>query len=106
MTIPNTMTMRELRNFANKNGLWYCHVYGTKGDVLIYADRYHFKKLGKTFVTDYKPIRNYRSMKRASNYQVLQIVKKRIKDRGWGYAMSIAKPEEVEIVKAWLEEKE
>ena len=100
------MTMEELRDYVNENGLFYAHLYGSKGKVCIYEDRYHNKRIGTVEIIDYKPIRNYRVMMFASNKRVLEIVRKRIKDRGWGLALSIIKPDETEIIRKWLKENE
>ena len=50
--IPSFMKMRELREFVNENGLFYAHV--RNGKIAIYADRYHYKRLGFVFVEDSK----------------------------------------------------
>lgn len=106
MSIPPEMTMVELRDFANENGVYYHHAWNTENKVLIYKDRYHDSLLGHTFVKDYKPIRNFRSMAGESSVarEVLRIVRKRIKDRGWGFALSVVKSEEAEAIRKWLEE--
>ena len=96
MEIPKKMTMNELRDFTNKNMLYYYHVFGTKGKVAIYEDRNYRHLLGFTEVTDYKPIKNFKSMgaRCSIEREALKIVRKRIKDRGWGLAMSVSKPED------------
>ena len=109
------MTMLELRDFTNANGLYYYHVYGTKDKVAIYKDRYHYELLGFTFVSDYRPIKNYKAMGHGKNHnsQVLKILKKNAShvveamDDKIIIEISNAKnAEEYELVERWLEEKE
>lgn len=107
MSIPEKMTMAELRDFTVKNGLWYSHVYKNGGRVKIYRDRYKYPRdlIGETEVIDYSPIRNFKSMRSGSNYRTLQIIRKRIEIHGQGYRIDITKSEEIEVIKNWLEEK-
>lgn len=106
MTIPKKTTMAELRDFTVRHGLYYSHTYKNGCKVAIYLDRYHEKKLGETEVIDYRPIRNFKSMRSGSNYRTLQIIRKRIEIHGQGYRIDITKLEEIEAIKNWLEEGE
>ena len=117
MDIPSSMTMRELRDFANENGVFYSHVYGSNnGKVAIYKDRYRYRRIGFTIVTDYKPIKNYRMMAsgRTHNKQVLDILRKHAKavpmapgeEKQPDIIITIMPEadEEYEIIKQWMEE--
>lgn len=77
MKIPNTMTMRELRDFTIKNGLYYHRIYNTKNMVAIYEDRYYYERIGTVVVPDYRPIKNYKSMGHGANHnaQILKVLK-------------------------------
>ena len=106
------MTMLQLKEFVNKNGLFYCHIPGSKNLVAIYKDRYHYVKLGCVFVKDYRPIKNFRTRKFGfmGFNSLLRILKSRAYFLAPNKDVKIVVyndgSEEYEIVKAWLEEKE
>lgn len=102
MNLPKRTTMERLRDLCLANGLYYYHVTNTKGRVLVYEDRYHYRKVGEVEVTDYRPIKNYKSMKPYGDWRTLRIIRGRIERNGDEYVVRITDPEEVEAIGKWL----
>lgn len=110
------MTMLQLKEFVNKNGLFYYHIPGSKNLVAIYKDRYHYVKLGCVFVKDYRPIKNFRTREFGfvGRNAILSILKRNLTLKD-GTIIQFKESEDenintkgdtqdYEIIKAWLEE--
>lgn len=125
MKMPNEMTMRELRDFTIRNGLYYHRIHYTKNLVAIYEDRYYEERIGTVVVTDYKPIKNYKSMGHGANHnaRILKVLKEVVsclefRERRFpdghaeyeilddGITARTLSQEEYELIKEWMEERE
>ena len=110
------MTMLQLRKFVNDNNLFYQRVPGSRNLVAIYYDRYHNEKLGYVLVKDYRPIKNFRSIKFGffRSNEVLPILKRNITIENGIIQFKESEEENIntkgdtrdyEVIKAWLEGK-